>query len=56
MEIDFDTGKIISISVPGGYKMFGMFGREPERTIPWENIKKIGDDLIIIDNNFNIAK
>ena len=56
MEIDFDTGKVISISVPGGYKMFGMFGREPERTIPWENIKKIGDDLIIIDNNFNIAK
>ncbi len=56
IEIDFDTGKVISISVPGEYKMFGMLGREPERIIPWEQIKKIGDDLIIIDNNFNTPK
>ena len=33
IEIDFDTGKVISISVPGEYKMFGMLGREPERII-----------------------
>ncbi len=56
IEIDFETGKIISISVPGGYKVFGMFGKEPERTIPWEHIKKIGDDLIIIDHSFNTEK
>lgn len=50
LEIDTVTGRIISVSVPGAYKYFGVFGKEPDRRIPWEQIKKIGDDLIIIEN------
>ena len=43
VEIDTVTGRIVSISVPGAYKA-------PDRRIPWENIKKIGDDLVIVEN------
>lgn len=51
-DIEFDavSGRIVSISVPGAYKVLGMFGKEPDKKIPWENIKKIGDDLIIVEN------
>ncbi len=50
-EVDFETGKIISVSVPGGYKALGLFGKEQDRVIKWENIKKIGSDLIIISTS-----
>ena len=50
VEIDTVTGRIVSISVPGAYKALGLLGREPDRRIPWENIKKIGDDLVIVEN------
>ncbi len=50
IEIDATTGKIISISVPGSYRAFGFLGKEPDRVINWNNIKKIGDDLVMIDS------
>lgn len=49
IEIDTVTGRVVSISVPGAYKAMGFLGKEPDRRIPWENIKKIGDDLVIIE-------
>ncbi len=48
-EIDFESGKVLSITVPGSYKALGLLGKEPDRVIKWESIKKIGDDLIIIE-------
>lgn len=50
IEIDDTTGKVISISVPGAYKAFGILGKEPDRVVKWENIIKIGDDLVMIDD------
>ena len=48
-DIDFETGKVISVTVPGGYKALGLLGKEEDKIIKWESIKKIGDDLIIIE-------
>lgn len=50
VEIDTDTGKVISISVPGAYRALGLLGKEPDKVIKWENIRKIGNDLIMIDD------
>ncbi len=50
VELDLDTGKLTAIVVPGAYKMMGFLGREEDIIIKWENIKKIGDDIIIIEN------
>ncbi len=49
VEIDLDTGRLIAVVVPGTYRLMGLLGREDDMVITWENIKKIGDDVIIID-------
>ncbi|MCL2397365.1 MAG: YlmC/YmxH family sporulation protein [Defluviitaleaceae bacterium] len=42
-------GEIINLVVPGPAKVFGVFGRESEYCIPWEKIKQVGDDIILVD-------
>ncbi len=49
VEVDLETGSLVSLVVSGGYKIMGLFGREDDIVIKWENIKNIGDDLIIIE-------
>lgn len=49
IEVDGESGKVVSVSVSGAYKAFGLLGKEPDKIIPWEHIKKIGEDLVIID-------
>ncbi|GHV18135.1 PRC-barrel protein [Clostridia bacterium] len=46
-EIDVCSGKLVAIIVPRG-NGFG-FWRQEDIVIPWHNIKKIGDDIIIVD-------
>ena len=50
VEIDLNAGRVTAIIVPGAYRLMGFLGREEDIMIKWENIKKIGDDIIIIDN------
>jgi len=45
-------GEITAIIVPGPYRFFGLFGRGEEYVIPWSCIKRIGDDVILIDRQF----
>jgi len=49
IEIDLDTGKIDAIILPGVGKLFGLLGKDNEFAIPWEKIKKIGEDIILVD-------
>ena len=48
VEADFSTGEITAIVVPGTSKMFSM-GNKGDITIPWNKIKKIGDDIILVE-------
>lgn len=49
MELDEANGQILSLLVPGAYRFMGVLGREDDITVPWDKIKKLGDDLIIIE-------
>lgn len=49
IEIDTETGALLSFSVYGRQKGLGLFGREEDIVIPWNNIKVIGDDAILVD-------
>lgn len=49
VEIDWKEGNITKLIVPGPRKAFGLFGREMEYLIPWDQIKKIGADTILIE-------
>ena len=47
---DLDTGRITSIIVPGGTnKLMSLFSNSNDVIIPWERIKSIGDDLILVE-------
>ena len=45
------SGQVIAIVVPGRCKVFGLFGREDDYIIPWECIRKISDDIILVEIN-----
>lgn len=47
---DPETGKIISVVLPGAYRLMGFLGKDDDLIIKWEDIKKIGDDVIIINS------
>ncbi len=49
IEVDLETGRLVSVVVSGGYKLMGLFGKENDIVIKWENIKTIGDDLIVVE-------
>ena len=49
VEIDLISGTIESVIVPGNGKILGLFGKDNDYIIPWSNIKKIGDDIILVD-------
>lgn len=46
---DLETGTITSIIVPGGNKILNMFSTSNDIVIPWNQIKCIGDDVILVD-------
>jgi sporulation protein YlmC with PRC-barrel domain len=39
----------VAIVVPGPCRILGLFWREDDFIIPWECIKRIGDDIILIE-------
>lgn len=49
VEIDLETGKITAIVVPGGSRLLGWFGKSDEYVIPWNQIKRIGVDMILVE-------
>ena len=46
---DLETGTITSIIVPGERKISNMFSGTNDIVIPWEKIKCIGTDVILVD-------
>ena len=47
---DLETGKITSIIVPGSTNKFlSLFSSNNDIIIPWENIRCIGEDLILVE-------
>ena len=46
---DLETGMITSIIVPGANKFMSFFNQNSDIVIPWQNIKCIGEDLILVE-------
>ena len=44
---DLENGVITSIIVPGNNKLRNVFSGNNEIVIPWQNIKCIGEDVIL---------
>ncbi len=50
MEIDIDSGQVRALVVPGRRRLFGLLGREEDRYIPWQSVRRFGEDIILVEN------
>lgn len=49
LEFDVQTGMICAILVPGPCRIFGLFGSDSEYVIDYRCIKRIGEDVILVE-------
>lgn len=49
LDIDLTVGRVKGLIVPGQTRLLGLFGREEEVYIPWEQVVKIGADVILVE-------
>ncbi|MEG2420536.1 MAG: YlmC/YmxH family sporulation protein [Oscillospiraceae bacterium] len=47
--VDVETGRVEALVVPGRLRLLGLLGREPERVFPWNAVKRIGEDIILVE-------
>jgi YlmC/YmxH family sporulation protein len=54
MDFNLEQGRIESITVPGPARFMNFFKGDRDYVIPWNKIRKIGDDVILVelDNSF----
>lgn len=50
VEADFESGEITAIVVQGNGKIFSI-GNKNDIVIPWGKIKRIGEDIILVEYN-----
>lgn len=46
--INEESGRVEALVIPVQGKVFGIFGKDNEYIIPWEQIQKIGDDIVLV--------
>lgn len=49
MMVDNETGQIISIILPNKGNVFNFWTDRQKLVIPWEAVKKIGREVIVVD-------
>ncbi len=50
--LDEQEGKLEAIIILREGKKLGFFGKESEYVIDWDKIKKMGNDIILVDVDF----
>ncbi len=45
---DPENGRVQALIVPGRLRWLGLLGRETETVIPWERIRRLGEDIIFV--------
>ena len=56
MEVDIATGRILRVKVHNGLKIFNFFSGKDALNIPWQKIVKVGNDVIIVDTDYQEIK
>lgn len=49
IEVNLEEGRVEALIVPGRGKFLRLFSRENDFVIPWKDIIKIGDDVILVE-------
>ena len=48
-KVELPEGRICAVIVPGPCRFFGLWGRRDDYVIPWNCIKRIGPDIVLVD-------
>jgi YlmC/YmxH family sporulation protein len=49
LEINMEDGRIEALILPGGGRLFGIIGKDNEIVIPWDRVRIVGEDTILVD-------
>lgn len=49
IDIDVCNGVVLALIIPGCGKMWSMFGRGSELVIPWNQVVRVGPDIILVE-------
>ncbi len=52
LELKLPEGEAKALIVYGPCRFFGLFGRGEDYYVPWECIRRFGDDVVLIDKPF----
>lgn len=50
VRMDVAASEVLSLLIYGGYRFFGILGKENDTEIPCESVKVIGSDTILVDS------
>ena len=50
VEFDPETSRILRFVLLGRPRLFGLLGREEDRYIPWESVRRFGEDTILVEH------
>lgn len=48
-EIDLESGMVTALIVPGRLRLFGLLGREENSVFPWDSVRRVGEDIILVE-------
>ena len=49
IDLDIHEGKVKALILPGLSRLWGLLGRSEDLVIPWEKVKKLGVDTILVE-------
>lgn len=49
VELNLDEGRITALVLPGDGRFLGLFGKEHEIIVRWEEIRRVGEDVILVE-------
>ena len=52
LDIRLPDGQVLALFVFAAPRVFGLFGRGEEYYVPWECVRRMGDDVILVDQPF----
>ena len=53
VEVEVPCGQVKAIVVPGKCRWFGLVGHTEDYVIPWNAIRRVGDDIILVECRVN---
>ena len=49
LDLDLENGQVRALVIHGRLRLFGLLGREADLIIPWEAVRRFGEDTILVD-------